>query len=44
LTLLKCCLLEDRIEIEGNLAIVPWGATLAQVEEALRGLAAVHQQ
>lgn len=38
LTLLKCCLLEDRIEIDGNLAVVPWGATLAQVEEALRAL------
>lgn len=44
LTLLKCCLLEDRIEIDGKLAIVPWGATLAQVEEALRRLVAIRRQ
>jgi magnesium chelatase subunit I len=30
-TLLKCCLLEESIEVEGNRAIVPWGANLAQV-------------
>ncbi len=41
LTLVKCCLLEDRIEVDGYRAIVPWGATLAQVEEALRALAAI---
>lgn len=38
-TLLKCCLLEDHIEVDGNFAVVPWGANLAQVEEALRALA-----
>lgn len=38
-TLLKCCLLEDHIEVEGNCAIVPWGADLAMVEEALIALA-----
>jgi hypothetical protein len=37
-TLLKCCLLEDHIELDGNWAIVPWGATLAQVEQGLRAL------
>ena len=38
-TLTKCCLLEDRIEIdEGQRAIVPWGATLLHVEQALRAL------
>lgn len=40
LTLLKCCLLEDHIEVEGNRAIVPWGANLAQVAEALKALVA----
>jgi hypothetical protein len=40
LTLLKCCLLESEIEVDGNWAIVPWGASLAQVEAALRALAA----
>jgi hypothetical protein len=35
-TLLKCCLLEFDIELEGRTAIVPWGADLAMVERALR--------
>ncbi len=34
-TLLKCCLLEFGIEQEGMTAIVPWGADLAMVEQAL---------
>lgn len=40
LTLLKCCLLESHIEVDGNLAVVPWGANLAQVEAALKALVA----
>ena len=46
-TLLKCCLLESDIEVEGHMAIVPWGATLQQVEQGLRALvesAAVSEQ
>jgi hypothetical protein len=39
-TLLKCCLLEFGIEQEGNTVIVPWGADLAMVEQALRLLVA----
>ncbi|MBI3361769.1 MAG: hypothetical protein HY023_11740 [Chloroflexi bacterium] len=39
-TLLKCCLLEYNIEIDGQMAVVPWGADLKMVEEALRRLAA----
>lgn len=39
LTLLKCCLLEFGIERDGNVAVVPWGADLAMVEQALRSLA-----
>jgi hypothetical protein len=35
-TLLKCCLLEEHLEQEGHCVIVPWGATLAQVEAGLR--------
>jgi hypothetical protein len=38
LTLVKCCLLEDHIEINDNWAIVPWGANLDQVKEALQAL------
>jgi hypothetical protein len=37
--LTKCCLLEDGIEVDGDLAIVPWGASLAQVGQALMALA-----
>ncbi len=35
-TLLKCCLLEYGIEQEGMTVIVPWGADLPMVEQALR--------
>ena len=34
-TLLKCCLLEFGIEHEGTTAVVPWGADLTMVEQAL---------
>lgn len=34
-TLTKCCLLEDRIEADDGAVVVPWGATLEQVREAL---------
>jgi hypothetical protein len=34
-TLLKCCLLEFGIEQEGMTAVVPWGADLPMVEQAL---------
>jgi len=37
-TLLKCCLLEYHIEQDGLVGIVPWGADLKMVEEALRKL------
>jgi len=36
--LTKCCLLEDHVEIEGDVAVVPWGASLDQVREALIAL------
>jgi hypothetical protein len=37
--LTKCCLLEDRIEREDGGVVVPWGASLGQVREALDALA-----
>jgi hypothetical protein len=37
--LTKCCLLEEGIEIDGDVAVVPWGASLAQVRQALVALA-----
>ncbi len=36
--LLKCCLLEFDIELDGDQAIVPWGADLNMVEQALSEL------
>jgi hypothetical protein len=41
LLLTKCCLLEDTIEAGEHRAVVPWGASLRQIEDALRALAAV---
>lgn len=43
-TLLKCCLLESGIEVDGRTAVVPWGATLQQVEQGLRALAELMAQ
>jgi hypothetical protein len=37
-TLTRCCLLEDTVEIDDRRAVVPWGATLPQIEQALRAL------
>jgi hypothetical protein len=37
--LAKCCLLETRIETDDTQVVVPWGASLAQVAEALTALA-----
>ncbi|MFQ5812666.1 MAG: hypothetical protein ACE5I2_05685 [Anaerolineae bacterium] len=39
-TLLKCCLLESEIEMQDRTVVVPWGATLQQVEQGLRALMA----
>lgn len=38
LTLVKCCMLERGIERDGQVAVVPWGAELHEVEAALRNL------
>lgn len=38
-TLLRCCLLERGIRVEGRRAVVPWGANLSEVQDALRALA-----
>ncbi len=44
LSLIKCCLLEEHVEIDGNRAVVPWGADLAQVEGALRKLVEINNE
>ena len=33
--LTKCCLLEEHVESEGQLVVVPWGASFANLREAL---------
>jgi len=38
--LAKCCLLESRIEADDTRVVVPWGASLTQISEALAALAA----
>ena len=39
--LTKCCLLERGIEVNGNTAVVPWGANLDEVRAALRALCGI---
>ena len=34
----KCCLIEQHIEICDDRVTVPWGASLAQISEALTAL------
>ena len=36
--LTKCCLLERGLEVDGDIAVVPWGANLDEVREGLRKL------
>lgn len=44
LTLAKCCLLERGVEMDGRRAVVPWGANLDEVRQALRWLTAVDER
>jgi hypothetical protein len=37
-TLTKCCLIERGLEVDGGVAVVPWGANLDEVREGLRKL------
>src|SRR5262245_45135510 len=34
-TLTRCCLLQEGVEVEGRNVVVPWGASLAEVRQAL---------
>jgi hypothetical protein len=38
LGLMPCCMVEGRFEISGRIAVVPWGAELPLIEDALRAL------
>jgi hypothetical protein len=40
-TLLRCCLLERGVRVEGQRAVVPWGANLSEVQTALRALTGI---
>jgi len=42
--LTKCCLLERHIEVNGDRAVVPWGATLTQILQALTALVGEREQ
>jgi hypothetical protein len=42
--LTKCCLLERHIEVNGRRAVVPWGATLTQISQALTALVGEREQ
>jgi hypothetical protein len=42
--LTKCCLLERHIEVVGGRAVVPWGATLTQISQALTALVGEREQ
>jgi hypothetical protein len=37
-TLTKCCLIERGLEVDGDLAVVPWGASLDEIRDGLRRL------
>lgn len=39
--LVKCCLLERGLEVDGDRIVVPWGASLTEVQTALRMLCGV---
>jgi hypothetical protein len=41
-TVLRCCLLERGIRVQGNRAVVPWGTNLSEVQAALRAVTGVH--
>jgi hypothetical protein len=36
--LVKCCKVRDGFQIKGDLAIVPWGATVQEVADAIKAL------
>ena len=42
--LMRCCMVKGSFELRGKVAVVPWGADLAVVEEAIRALLNGHVQ
>jgi hypothetical protein len=43
-TLAKCCLLERGVDLDGEVAVVPWGSSLDEIRRALRWLTGVDQR
>jgi hypothetical protein len=39
LGLMRCCMVEHKVELSGRVAVVPWGADLPLVKDALASLA-----
>ncbi|WP_198950001.1 hypothetical protein [Kineosporia sp. A_224] len=37
-TLTKCCLIERGLEVDGDMAVVPWGTTLDEIRDGLRAM------
>jgi hypothetical protein len=44
LGLMRCCMVEKKVEVVGRTAFVPWGAELPLVEEALEALIGLTQE
>lgn len=44
LRLIKCCLVEGKVEFEADMAIVPWGVRLEEIREAIQGLLAMVEE
>lgn len=42
-TLTRCCLLQEGVEVDGRNVVVPWGASLAEVRQALDAVATVSE-
>jgi hypothetical protein len=38
LALMRCCMVEKRVDLSGRVAFVPWGAELSPIEDSLRAL------
>jgi hypothetical protein len=38
LALMRCCMVEKKVELSGRVAFLPWGAELPLVEQALTAL------
>ena len=42
--LTKCCLLEDRVEVEGSMVVTPWGASFGELRQGLAAAVSLAQR